>query len=120
MKKLKLTDPFTGVAFDCIEDTDKSIVATHPLLHVPIKMRYDHETNCYYMPAMYFENIGTCTVKEAAEILDVTTQRVNALVKSGMLQAHELPNGSKVFLTDEVKRYNGSKRVGRPRKETRC
>lgn len=117
MKQVKLTDPFTGVEFDAIEDSAGNIVASMPLAHMEIKACYDAKTHRYEIPAIWFKHCPTCTFTETADLLHVSTQRVTALVKSGMLQAHTLPNGNRVILLDDITDYNKSRKNGRPRKD---
>lgn len=117
MKQVKLTDPFTGIGFDAIQDSAGNIVTSMPLCHMEIKARYDAKRHSYEIPAIWFEHRPTCTFTETADLLHVSAQRVTALVKSGMLQAHTLPNGSRVILLDDITDYNKNRKNGRPRKE---
>lgn len=117
MKQIRLTDPFTGIGFDAIQDSTGDIITSAPLYHMEIKVRYAPERHSYEIPAVWFEHRPTCTFAKTADLLEVSAQRVTALVKSGMLQAHELPDGSRVILLDDVIDYNKSRKNGRPRKE---
>lgn len=117
MKHKRLTCPFTGIDFDCIEDDNGNITASNPILNMPVTMKYDCETHSYTVPAIWFDKLETASYIQAAQNLKVTYQRVVALVKNGMLQSHKLPNGKNVILYADLLEYKQNRKSGRPRKD---
>ena len=117
MKPILITDPFTGLDFEAIELADDSILARNALTNQEIKLTYNPACNRFMVGKEHFTHIETLTLTQAAKFSNVSIQRISKLCADGVLQAHELPNGSKVILLDDLKRYNANKKNGRPRKE---
>lgn len=116
MKKIILTDPFTGIDFDAWVFDDESIIAIHPLTGQTIKANYDEHTKRFMLPVEVFEHIDTCTMQDAADFMNVSIQCVSNACKSGKLPVKELPNGSKMIVKQDLINYNDNKRAGRPKK----
>ncbi len=117
MKRIKLTSPFTGIAFEASKFEDGTILAYHPLTNSEIRLEYDPETNTYTIDAALLAHVKTHTLSECASRLNVTVQRVSNLTAIGTLASKNLPNGDKVVLDDELKRYSRNRKNGRPRKQ---
>lgn len=118
MKKKHLTDPFTGIEFECVEFADGSIVAINPLTNEEIRMNWNCSCSRFMLPKSVFKRVRTVNITEAAHISNVSVQRISKACKDGLLPIHELPNGDAVILYDDLTRYNENKRpAGRPRKE---
>lgn len=120
MKPILITDPFTGLDFEAIEFADGSILARNALTNQEIKLTYNPMCNRLMVGKEHFAHIETLTLAQAARFSNVSVQRISKLCADGTLEAHELPNGSKVVLLDDLVRYNANKKNGRPRKETTC
>lgn len=120
MKRITLTCPFTGVTFEAAETADGNILAYNPLTGEEIRMNYNSSNNRYYMRPSSWHEIETHTLKDAAELLNVSIQRVSTMVKNGTIPAHVLPNGDKVILQTDIDLYNENKTYGRPRKDAQC
>lgn len=120
MKPVLITDPFTGLDFEAVELADGSILARNALTNEEIKLTYNIQCKRYLLDKSALNHIETVTLAQAAKFSNVSIQRISKLCADGVLQAHELPNGSKVILLDDLKRYNANKKNGRPRKEGQC
>ena len=117
MKKIILTDPFTGIDFEAYTFDDESILAIHPLTGETIIASYDAATKRFMLPVEALEHIDTVTLKEAAEFMNVSVQSVSHTCSRGKLPVKVLPNGTKVIVKKDLQHYNDTKRIGRPRKE---
>ena len=117
MKRIILTDPFSGIDFETYQFDDDSIVAVHPLTHQMIRASLDHAANAFMVPVEAFEHIDTVTMQEAADFMNVSVQRVSNACKTGKLPLKELPNGTKMIVKSDLLKYNETKKVGRPRKD---
>lgn len=117
MKRIILTDPFSGIDFEAYEFDDKSMIAIHPLTKETIRVFYDREKRSFMVPVEAFEHIETMTMQQASDYMNVSVQRVSNACKSGKLPLKELPNGSKVIVKDDLVKYNETKKAGRPRKD---
>lgn len=115
-----MTDPFSGIDFRAVQESDFTIIAIHPLTGEAIRMQYDSNTKTFMLPAHVFDQVETLTFSEAAKELNVSRARVSAAVKNGRLPFKQLPNGSKMILKSDLESYNETKTIGRPRKETTC
>lgn len=120
MKRITLTCPFTGVTFEATETADGDIIAYNPLSGEEVVMKFNTGIRHYYMRPGLWREIETHTLKDAAELLNVSVQRVSAMVKNGTIPAHVLPNGDKVILQTDIDLYNENKTYGRPRKDAQC
>ena len=118
MKRVTLTCPFTGISFEATETADGDIIAYSPLTGEEIVMKFNTGIRHYYMRPGKWRHIETCSIKEMAEMLNITIQRAYTMTKTGVIAAHELPNGDKVVLRDDIERYNENRKCGRPRKRS--
>lgn len=62
--------------------------------------------------------VGTMTVQEAADVLDVTRSRVYSMIRDGVLRAEKVGNQRLVNASDVMERFNNPRFAGRPRKES--
>ena len=98
MKKKILTCPLTGVDFIALETADGNLIATNPITHEEVRLNYNSSCNRYYINPEHFKRIELVTLTEAAEILNISLQRV-----------------SKIAI--DVLEYKRTRKVGPPRKE---
>lgn len=117
MKKIMLTDPFSGTDFEAYEFDDKSMIAIHPLTKETVRVFYDAQKHSFMVPVSAFEHIETMTMQQAADYMNVSVQRVSNACKSGKLPLKELPNGAKMIVKKDLINYNETKKCGRPRKD---
>lgn len=117
MKEIILTDPFSGIDFQAVQESDYTIIAIHPLTGEAIRMQYDSNTACFMLPAHAFDMVETLTFADAAREMNVSRARISDAVKRGRLPFKRLPNGSKMILKRDLQTYNETKAVGRPKKE---
>lgn len=117
MKQVTITCPFTGVDFEATEFADGSIVARNPLTNQEIRLSYNPMPHAFMLPKNALQHVETVSIVEAANLSNVSVQRISKLCADGVLQARILPDGSKVILLDELTSYNESKKNGRPRKD---
>lgn len=120
MQKKKLTCPLTGCDFEVITTDEKNpmfekFLMSHPIEHYPFKA-YVNERYELCIPLKYFEHVETVSVTKAAELLNVSRQRIHQLVNSSVLNAHVV-NNQPVFKLDDVLEYKRTRKLGRPRKE---
>ena len=85
MKKIILTDPFTGTDFDALVFDDDSIIAIHPLTGETIRATYDEEKKRFMIPVEAFDHIETVSMKDAANYMNVSVQVVSKACKMGTL-----------------------------------
>lgn len=114
MKKITLTCPFTGVPFDALENADGSLIVQHPLTGVHMRVGFNEPSNRYLLDRSQFQHVETVTQAQAAELLGVSRARVSAIVRDETIP-HYVVNGSNVFLLDDIKAYDASRTVGRPK-----
>lgn len=117
MKKIILTDPFTGIDFDAWIFDDDSIIAIHPLTGETIRATYDQDKKRFMLPVEAFDHIETISMKDAADYMNVSVQVVSNACKTGKLPVKHLPSGSKMIVKQDLIHYNETKRIGRPRKD---
>lgn len=113
MQEKKFTCPFTGVEFTALEYMDGHIIARHALTGEEIHMNWNCTINRYNIPRNAFKHIETVSMVEAAEILDVSRQRISKIAADGVIQAHEVA-GSTVFILSEVLEYKRNRKTGAP------
>lgn len=120
MRKIKLTCPLTGCAFEVITTNDENpmyekYLVNHPLEHYSFEA-YVNERYELCIPLKYFDHIETVSAADAAKMLDVSRQRMSQLTNSNKLNAH-MVNGQPVFKLDDVLEYKRTRVIGRPKKE---
>lgn len=120
MRKQKLTCPLTGCGFEVITTNEENpmfekFLMSHPIEHYPFEA-YVNERYELCIPLKCFERVETVTPSEAANILNVSKQRMSQLIRSNVLNAH-IVNGQPVFKLEDVLEYKRTRKLGRPRKE---
>ena len=116
MHKTTFTCPFTGCAFDATIDKAKNIYVKHPITGEINLVKFDACTACYEVPENLFNYIATVTPIKAAEILEVTRQRISSIATYDTIPAKTV-NGQMVFVLDDVLKYKETRKTGAPRKD---
>lgn len=116
MKEKTLTCPFTGVEFKALECADGRVIVRHAITGEEIIMNWNGTIQRYNIAKSAFKHIETVSMIEAAEILDVSRQRISKIAADGTIQAHDV-NGSTVFVLSDVLEYKKNRKVGAPFKE---
>lgn len=116
MKEIILTCPFSGVEFTALETADHDIIARHALTGEEFKMTMNRSIKKYNLQREWFKHIETVTQVEAAEILDVSRQRVSKIAADGVIKSYTIC-GMRVFKLDDVLEYKQSRKVSAPSKE---
>lgn len=116
MKEILLTDPFTGIDFTACKHEDK-LYATHPLTGETIILDYDKAKKSFMVPVESFKHVDALSITDAANEFYTTRQNVSRACKTGKLPFKKLPNGAKVILRTDMRRYIETAQVGRPRKK---
>ncbi len=116
MKEIMLTCPFTGIEFKALECADGKIIIRHAITGAEIHMNWNSTCNRYYIKKDAFKHIETVSMMQAAEILDVSRQRISKIATDGVIQAYDI-NGNTVFMLSDVLEYKNSRKVGAPFKE---
>lgn len=115
MKEITLTCPFTGCEFTALEDLDKNIYFKHPLTGEDLRINYNRSIKKYNMPRKFFKHVETVDLAQAAEILDVTKQRISTIAMNNVIKPKNV-NGKTVFLLSDVLEYKKNRKVGAPKK----
>jgi len=113
MKKVMLTCPFTGVDFEALETADGNLIVKHALTGEDVRVNWNGSNNRYYMQKNPFKHIETVTPAEAAEMLEVSKQRISQIVQKQTIPVH-MVNGTPVFLKSDVVAYAQTRKVGAP------
>lgn len=116
MKEKKFTCPFTGAEFTALECADGKVIARHALTGEEIHMNWNSTISRYNIAKQAFKHIETVSFKQAAEILDVTRQRISAIAANGTIRTHTV-NGAQVMLLADVLEYKRTRKAGAPFKE---
>ena len=61
-------------------------------------------------------DVPTMTVQEAADVLDVSTARIHALIRSGVIGARKIGSARLVSAADVMAYFNSPRTAGRPKK----
>lgn len=115
MKETLLTCPFTGCTFTALEDLSGNIYFRNPLTGEDLKMNYNCSIDKFNLPRSFFRKVETVTPSEAAEILEVSRQRISAIMASNVIKP-VFVNGKQCLLKTEVLEYKENRKVGAPRK----
>ena len=110
----KLTDPFTGEKFIATFDSDNTMSVRNPLTGASYNFKISGNAIC--IPLKLFDYIETVTLTDAANILDISRQRINKIAKDGIIPVYKL-NNKRVFKLSDVLRYKQMRKVGKPSKE---
>ena len=116
MKKILLTCPFTGLEFEALETAAGDLIVKHALTGEDVRLNWNPSNNRYYMRKSPFHHIETVTPAEAAEMLEVSKQRISQIVQKQTIPVH-MVNGMPVFVKSDVVRYKQTRKVGAPFKE---
>lgn len=119
MQEILLTCPFTGVEFTALKDVDNNLYFNHPLTGQALRVNYNCSIKKYNVPKEMMKHIETVSLSEAAEILDVSRQRVSTIAQTEVIKPKTV-NGQTVFLLHDVLEYKKNRKVGAPRKEDEC
>lgn len=117
MNKIILTCPFTGIEFDAGQFNDGKLICVNPLTNQVFEFDYDVRKRTFTINAELFNRVRTCTQAQAMEILGITRQRVNAIVKNQTIPVHRV-NDKDVFLLSDVLEYKQARKVGKPVRRT--
>lgn len=110
----KLTCPFTGEKFKAVFDNDNTVGMTNPLTGASYNFKI--MGNAITIPLELFNYVETVTMQEAANILEVSKQRISAIAKNETIPTYQI-GGKTVFKLSDVLKYKQLKKVGRPNKE---
>lgn len=116
MTSRRMTSPFTGIAFDAMENRDGGFVAENVTNGSHIVVKYDAATDAYMVPARLFAHVKTLTCIEAAERLGVSRSRISSLVKNGTIASFKA-NGAIMLLERDIVEYSKTRRTGRPKND---
>lgn len=100
MKTKRLTDPFTGLTIEILENNGNLEIqnpVTGDMFHV------EHMKNGYLFPEKAFEYQETMTTQQAAECLGLSRMRTHALTQEGTLQSAKI-NGNMVIDAKSVRK----------------
>ena len=113
MRKIECTCPFTGVDFEAMEYDDGSMLITHPITSEQVKIHKSLAFGGFVVPFHMFAKQDTVTMTQAAEMLDVSRQRISQIVKNDVIP-YKTVDGSVVFIRDDVLEYKQNRKVGAP------
>lgn len=115
MREKRLTCPFTGCEFTAMVDCEGNMYAIHPITGDMNKINYNRSIKKYNVQTQLFKHIETVTLTEAAELLEVSRQRISTIAKDGTIPPKTV-NGQTVFILSDVLKYRDERKVGAPRK----
>lgn len=116
MKKILLTCPFTGLEFEALQTAAGDLIVKHALTGEDVRVNWNPSNNRYYMRKSPFNYIETISTSEAAEILNVSKQRISQIVANQTIPVHII-NGVTVFVKSDVVEYAQTRKVGAPFKK---
>ena len=61
-------------------------------------------------------SLTTMTVQEAADVLDVSTSRIHAMIRDGILRTEKVGSARLVSADDVIDYFNSPRTAGRPKK----
>ena len=111
MREIEMTCPFTGANFKGCELDSGNIVIVHPITGEHIIMQ--KKGRVFEIPASCFFRQDTISMTEAAELLNVSKQRVSQIANDGIVPVKTI-NGQKVFLRSDISNYADTRKVGAP------
>lgn len=109
----KLTCPFTGERFTATFDGDNTVHMVNKLTGASYTFKICG--NAITIPLEMFNYIETVSFPDAANILDVSIQRVSRIAKDNVIPTYEI-GGKKVFKLADIIRYKQLRKVGKPSK----
>lgn len=113
IKQERLSCPFTGAEFKATFD-DNHIHILNPLTGASYDFKI--QGNAITIPLELFNYIETVNFNEAADLLEVSNQRISALSKNNVIPTYTV-NGRKYFKLADIIRYKNLRKIGRPNKE---
>lgn len=116
MREKIFTCPFTGCKFSATIDKDKNMIFKNPLTGTIEFIHYDPFMGTYEVPRALFHFTETLTLSEAANVLDVSRQRMTQIAQNEVIPPKTV-NGQTVFLTSDVLQYDKTRKPGAPRKD---
>lgn len=118
MKPVSITCPFTGqVVQATMNENDKSLVFKNAITNEKFLCRYDHEKDCYCIPAyVLMQKFDMISSTHASYILGVTRQRMSQIAQSEIIKPYNV-NGKTMFMRSDVLEYKENRKVGAPKKE---
>lgn len=115
MRRILLTCPFTGVTFEALQTADNNIIARNPITGEEVRMNYNCSCDRYYIYPEAFKMVETLTLSEAADMLDISVQRVSKMVNDGLIKTFEI-DGKKKTTLESVLNYKETRKVGAPKR----
>ena len=115
MKRILLTCPFTGVTFEALQTADNNIIGRNPITGNEIRMNFNSSCNRYYIYPDAFKKIETLTLSEAADVLEISVQRISKMVNDGVIPSFEI-DGKKKTTLESVLEYKKTRKVGAPKR----
>lgn len=115
MKEITLTCPFTGVEFKALEQNDGTLLVKNPIsgnMHV-LKC---NEMGKIEISRNWLDHINMVNAKEAAEILEISRQRISAIIQNKTIPSYLIANTPMLKLSDVLK-FKETRKCGRPFKE---
>ena len=106
-----MTCPFTGAEFSGCALDSGNIVIVHPITGEHIIMR--KKARSFVIPASCFDRLDVISMTEAAELLDVSKQRISQIANDGVVPVKSV-NGQKMFLRSDILKYAEVRKVGAP------
>ena len=116
MKEILITDPFTGCEIKAAVNSDGNIHFKHPITSEDVIAIFNIESNSYAIPAHCFAHIETVTFSQAAELLEVSRQRVSTIAATNVIKP-VLIDGQQRFVMSDVLKYKHERKTGAPKKE---
>lgn len=110
----KLTCPFTGEKFTATFEDDNTVTVSNPLTGAIYNFHICG--NAITVPLELFNYIETIDFNSAAQILNISKQRVSKIAKDNVIPTYKI-NGRKVFKLSDILRYKEFRKVGKPSKE---
>lgn len=112
-KQEKLTSPFTGDKFIGTFD-ENHLHVTNPLTGASYNFKI--HGNAITIPLELFNYVETVNYQEAANILEVSQQRISKIAKDNVIPTYKV-NGKSCFKLSDIIRYKNLRKVGKPSKE---
>ena len=116
MQKITLTCPFTGCEFTALQDAEGNMYIKHQLTGEDLKINYNCSIKKFNVPKSFFKHIETVSLSQAAEILEVSRQRISAIAANNAIRP-VIVNDQQRFILSDVLEYKRTRKVGAPKKE---
>lgn len=106
MRKVKKTDPFTGLKIEPLEMLYGNLIVKTPF-NGTITLEYQEDNDTYIIPANVFKYRQTMTLNSAAKFLNVSRMKISRLCAHGTLKSVKV-NNNLVIDAESVKRFSES------------